>query len=1331
MASRATTQETHNYYSSASWHHHAADATAPVSGTPPSTATRNSQLSWAKQNTSTVNPYSESSSAHNVAQAEFWPLWFPHQASLYQAQVLHYSNLVSPGRGGGLQQSQALPPSTVATSSQSQSTGRSRASSKVSNKEHPSYKGNEKGHGNKAANNKDKGDRAVIAGRVSPTMAHPKQSQSSQGEHLSHPLPARPRGGHKHTIQPHSNSVPSTPQQHARNFSYESREPSPTANNNHSPRSAYSETNSALPSLRPLVPTITCKFETSSYNFKRRMPYNIGSGVCEKVDAAKIKTKLTEEHERKLTSDMRELYDRLLPTPKVEENRQKLVAKLQKIFNDEWPGHDIRVHLFGSSGNLLCSDDSDVDICITTTWTELEGVCKIAELLHKKGMEKVVCISAAKVPIVKIWDPELGLACDMNVNNTSALENTRMVRTYVEIDPRVRPLAMIIKYWTRRRIVNDAAFGSTLSSYTWICLIIAFLQLREPPVLPALHQKQHMRLPKKGATESAFADDIDRLKGLSDKNKSTLGELLFQFFRYYAHEFDYEKHVLSVRQGRKLPRSEKKWANNLCVEEPFNTGRNLGNTADEYSFRGLHLELRRAFDCISEAKLDECCEQYVFPKEEQPPPFIRPPNAPRPVMIRSSSQSNQSGRGGRGNYRGGRHSNNYRSGNSSRRASSGVAYDTNTMYMPQNPMTPQEVAWYQHVATQQLQYPGLLFNQSQVLQMQAQMAAQLHAHQRMQGGSSSSQQQSQQAQQGSSERSRTNSFENPPLSAPLAASDWYSMYNLQLQAFYGAPAYTYPPSPATTSAAGPEYRRQRSTMTAESGASTSGSSLRSQSQPASRSAPQGQPGQPFSGSAPQSNGIAGSRLANGVSIPSFMPEDADYDAVPRQPSKGSPASDEGMYAGYYVADASSPSQRAPAIPNGIAFGDLAQNAQGRRRLSTDQIPQTLLDRRLRRKSRSPSPSPLGHARAYSIGTQAGPSSSAQVTVPTTPSNGNRSAARPLVVNGTGSSAWRASSTPSNRQGSSNLSIADPVTREEPGAFSHDNVYNVSGLGITTQCTPATDTQLPTTADIARSQILVPETRTPVIVNGSTNTSTSSTATSIPIPGAVQPLEDASFRDRINLMGLTQYQTQQSVFQPDTASGAPASSTRQRIGVRQHQNGVIAPLDLAIRETRGGGHPLALDPQHLSPINETRSPSPTAVRKLDHAFKSDATKIPPSVTMDSLAEPFKPGQTSNEQPALPVKEQRQTPAITQGGARSSVVSSGHPLQVSHTPNQIPPFNPKVNGTRENGHVRGAKSESHSADGTWQKATKGRKKGGDGRAAAPNEQPPRRGEDRKGG
>lgn len=71
-------------------------------------------------------------------------------------------------------------------------------------------------------------------------------------------------------------------------------------------------------------------------------------------------------------------------------------------------------------------------------------------------MERVICIAAAKVPIVKIWDPYLQVAADMNVNNTLALENTRMIRTYVLIDDRVRPLGLMIKYWAKQRILNDA-----------------------------------------------------------------------------------------------------------------------------------------------------------------------------------------------------------------------------------------------------------------------------------------------------------------------------------------------------------------------------------------------------------------------------------------------------------------------------------------------------------------------------------------------------------------------------------------------------------------------------------------------------------------------------------------------------------------------------------------------------------------------------------------------------------------------------------------------------------------------------------------------------------
>lgn len=92
---------------------------------------------------------------------------------------------------------------------------------------------------------------------------------------------------------------------------------------------------------------------------RRRMPYNIGDEMLDKVDPKTLTGALSSEEEVKLTGDMRELYNRLLPSADSEAKRAKFVQKLEKLLNDEWPGHDIRVHMFGSSGNLLCTDESD------------------------------------------------------------------------------------------------------------------------------------------------------------------------------------------------------------------------------------------------------------------------------------------------------------------------------------------------------------------------------------------------------------------------------------------------------------------------------------------------------------------------------------------------------------------------------------------------------------------------------------------------------------------------------------------------------------------------------------------------------------------------------------------------------------------------------------------------------------------------------------------------------------------------------------------------------------------------------------------------------------
>lgn len=68
----------------------------------------------------------------------------------------------------------------------------------------------------------------------------------------------------------------------------------------------------------------------------------------------------------------------------------------------------------------------------------------------------------------------------MNINNTLALQNTKMVKTYCAIDPRVRPLAMAIKHWTRQRALNDAGKIPHFILYIYNVLMKHFSLWRNP-----------------------------------------------------------------------------------------------------------------------------------------------------------------------------------------------------------------------------------------------------------------------------------------------------------------------------------------------------------------------------------------------------------------------------------------------------------------------------------------------------------------------------------------------------------------------------------------------------------------------------------------------------------------------------------------------------------------------------------------------------------------------------------------------------------------------------------------------------------------------------------
>jgi len=273
--------------------------------------------------------------------------------------------------------------------------------------------------------------------------------------------------------------------------------------------------------------------------------------------------------------------------------------------------------------------------------------------------------------------------------------------------------------------------------------------------------------------------------------------------------------------------------NRLCVEEPFNTSRNLGNTADDTSFRGVHMELRRAFKAISGGDLELCCEQYEYPPEAERS-WERPAPQPRPIVTAPPSHPS---RGGRGGGRGGRHSNHYsRGGHSGGRRSSNTG-GKNHFRQPNGGMSASELS----LQAQQAQYllHDHLYQQIQILQAQEQeLRLQLQNQALLTGRPPpvlirqpfiQFPVPSQDASNDDSSRSRSGTVNHPPISVPSRQNLYYNSSYLPVAVPGVQGSNTNPPSPSAAAAI-PELRRNPRRSSVANG--SPGGSLRAHSQPA-------------------------------------------------------------------------------------------------------------------------------------------------------------------------------------------------------------------------------------------------------------------------------------------------------------------------------------------------------------------------------------------------------------------------------------------------------------------------------------------------------------------
>ena len=133
-----------------------------------------------------------------------------------------------------------------------------------------------------------------------------------------------------------------------------------------------------------------------------------------------------------------------------------MLARLQAIGAWAVPGSTMQ--LFGSSACELHAHGADLDVTLLPVSRPPRGPPSYVEqqllVRHLAATFQpfqgeftlVQAVEGARVPILRLQHAASGLRCDLSIGNHLAVQKTRLLHAYVQLDPRVRPLCLIVKH---------------------------------------------------------------------------------------------------------------------------------------------------------------------------------------------------------------------------------------------------------------------------------------------------------------------------------------------------------------------------------------------------------------------------------------------------------------------------------------------------------------------------------------------------------------------------------------------------------------------------------------------------------------------------------------------------------------------------------------------------------------------------------------------------------------------------------------------------------------------------------------------------------------------
>ncbi|ANQ10942.1 Uncharacterized protein PCOAH_00053500 [Plasmodium coatneyi] len=253
------------------------------------------------------------------------------------------------------------------------------------------------------------------------------------------------------------------------------------------------------------------------------------------INRANLKKEILDTH-KKLTADSF-----------IDKRKEEIYFLLRSAIMPNLKG---KIYFIGSCENHIWIKNSDIDCCIVVENCEDKNSYLYILKVIKSAINLIypsltVNIIKASVPIAKIYREQNNI-CDISINNTVAIVNTKLVSSLCNTDERVTIINRVIKYWAKQKNINNRSQG-TFSSYALFLLTYYFLQNLETPLLPPYKSIERENASSFEINSEYFflqddvempfytdARDISSKLDTPRKNEDDVSKLLYGFFEASA-----------------------------------------------------------------------------------------------------------------------------------------------------------------------------------------------------------------------------------------------------------------------------------------------------------------------------------------------------------------------------------------------------------------------------------------------------------------------------------------------------------------------------------------------------------------------------------------------------------------------------------------------------------------------------------------------------------------------------------------------------------------------------------------------------------------------------